>query len=475
MRENIIGRKEELQILNDVYHSSDSEFVAICGRRRIGKTYLVKEYYEKELVFQTAGMANSGMKEQIKTFYNDMLLAGLTAISHEKPKDWIDIFFLLRQLIDSFPNQRKVILLDELPWMDTPKSGFLQALEHFWNSWACGRHDIVLVVCGSATSWMMDKLINNHGGLHNRLTRRIFLRPFTLLETEQFLLRKGFHISRYDTATLYMIMGGVPYYLNMLQPHLSIAQNIDTLFFNHYGAMYEEFRNLYAALFKNSDDYIKVVKALCTKKSGLTRNEIIETAKLNTGGGLTTILNNLEYCGFIRKYNSPSMSKADGIFYQLIDFYTLFYFRFLEQVNTRTPMKTWSDIQGRQEFNTWKGLTFEMLCLHCIDQIKTKLGINGIATNEYPWRSNKEKGNAQIDLIIDRADNCINLCEMKFSINEYSIDAEYERNLRNKIAVMMEMSGHKKSVLLTMITTYGIERNSHSSIVNSVITLDELF
>lgn len=471
MRENIIGREAEQHVLQEVYNSGKSEFVAVCGRRRIGKTFLVKEYFESEMLFQTAGMANSGMKEQIKTFYNDMLWAGLSTVDHEKPNDWIDIFFLLRKLIESMGSGRKVLLLDELPWMDTPRSGFIQALEHFWNSWACGRHDIVLVVCGSATSWMMDKLINNHGGLYNRLTRRIFLRPFTLAETESFLQRKGFCLSRYDICVCYMIMGGVPFYLNMLQPHLSLAQNIDTLFFNRYGAMYGEFSNLYAALFKNSTDYINVVKVLCEKRCGLTRDEIICHTGLASGGSLSVILANLESCGFIRKYTTLSGQKNETTIYQMMDFYTIFYYRFLLRMNSKSARQTWSDVYGKPDFYVWAGNTFELLCIHSIDRIKERLGINGISTNELPWRDSS----SQIDLLIDRSDNTINLCEMKFTINEFTIDAAYEVNLRNKIGKIMELTRRKKSIALTMITTFGLQTNSHSGIVSKVLTIDDLF
>lgn len=469
MRENIIGRETEKLLLESIYQSNKSEFVAVCGRRRVGKTYLVKEFFEDELVFQTAGLANEDTKRQLKSFYNDLREQGIE--DEGQPKDWIEAFALLRLLIKKSTKERKVILLDELPWMDTPRSGFVSALEHFWNVWASSRHDIVLIVCGSATSWMMDKLINSHGGLHNRLTSRIFLQPFTLAESEKFLEYKGFMLSRYDIALCYMVLGGIPYYLDLLQPRMSLAQNIDFLLFRRGGALYHEFSNLYAALFKNADDYITVVKALFKKKSGLSRNEIIEATGLRSGNGLTTVLKNLETCGFIRCYNNFKAPRSQANLYQLIDFFTLFHFHFLEAENGIT----WLTLQKQPRYYTWAGLTFELLALSHIGQIKGKLGISGIQTVEYAWRFQSSKGGSQIDLIIDRADQSMNLCEMKFSIRPFTIDNVYEMNLRNKIGQLMEYTGKKRSIILTFITTYGIARNKHAGIVSSEVTLDDLF
>lgn len=470
MKQNIIGREKEKALLERILQSKKAEFIAVCGRRRVGKTFLVKEFFEDELIFQTAGLANDKMPKQIKSFYEDLVECGLPR-QHQAPKDWIDAFTLLRELIKQSTLPRKVILLDELPWMDTPRSGFMSAFEHFWNSWASGRHDIVVVVCGSATSWMMDKLINNHGGLHNRLTCKLFLEPFTLRETEQFLLSRGFKLSRYDIAVGYMALGGIPYYLDMLDASMSLAQNINELMFRPNGLLLHEFSNLYAALFKNSEDYIKVVEALSKKKSGLSRTEIIESTSLHSGSGLTTMLKNLEWCGFIRTYKNYRSSRKDNTIYQLIDFFTLFHFNFLAD----KKYNNWNAMQGTPAFYTWAGLTFELLTLYHVDQVKNKLSIKGINTVEYAWRYTGSGQGAQIDLVIDRSDNTINLCEMKFSVGYYTIDKGYEMNQRNKLARFMAIAEKRKSIQLTLITTYGVEHNAHSGIINNEVVLDDLF
>lgn len=471
MKENIIGRIEEQQILERVFSSSKSEFVAVYGRRRVGKTFLVREYFEGELVFQTAGLAHQSLSRQLKSFYEDLVEWGLPR-QEKSPADWIEAFSLLRTLLKSSPRERKVLLLDELPWLDTPRSGFMAALEHFWNAWASARHDIVLIVCGSATSWMMDKLINNHGGLHNRLTQRIFLAPFNLLECEAFLQRKGFFFSRYEIAVCYMIMGGIPYYLDMLETRMSLAQNIDYLLFRPSGALSGEFNNLYSALFVNSNDYVAIVHSLSTRRAGLTRNEIIAATGIASGNALTTMLRNLEACGFIRAYRQFKAGRGNDIVYQLIDFFTLFYFRFM---NSRDVVWQWEALQSKAEFYVWAGLTFELLVLHHVRLIKRKLSIEGVLSREYTWRCVDAAGGAQVDLVIDRADNTVNLCEIKFSINTFEIDKAYEANLRNKLAQFMRLTAMKKSLQLTLVTTYGVSPGIYSGLVSNQVTLDDLF
>lgn len=474
MKENIVGRKEEQRILEDLYLSKQSEFVAVYGRRRVGKTFLVREFFEKELVFSVSGLAEGNKKEQLKNFYQT--LCRHDCCPSTIPEDWLDAFNILIDYLNSLPEGKKVVLLDEMPWMDTPRSGFVTALEHFWNGWASARRDILLIVCGSATSWIKDKLINNKGGLHNRLTKYIFLAPFTLAETEQMLEANGFNLSRYEIAEYYMIMGGIPFYLNLLEPSKSLAQNIDKLFFHPFGELRNEFSNLYAALFKNSGDYIKVVSALSTKSIGLTRTEIQEKSSLTTGGGLTGILDDLEVCGFIRKCTRYNGRRKDNV-YQLVDFFTLFHYRFLKGASIRDN-RYWSSIQRTATFYTWAGYMFELLVVSHVNQIKSKLGISGVLTDIYSWRTmpTEENAGAQIDLVLERQDQTVNLCEIKFSEDEFLIDAEYDKVLRKKVSAFRH-SGvpRRKSIQLTLITTYGLAPGKYNGSVQSEIVLDDLF
>ncbi len=324
----IIGREKEQKRLRDLYNSGKAEFVAIYGRRRVGKTYLIRQLFENKIVFDLSGLANANTKEQLVNF--TLSLNRVSKTQNKVAENWLLAFEQLTSLIKTSQKQRKVIFIDEISWLDTARSGFLTALEHFWNGWACNRSDIMLIVCGSAASWVMNKIINNRGGLHNRLTANIHLQPFTLSETELYLKEQRCDYSQYDIAECYMVMGGIPYYLSKIKPELSISQNVDNLFFDESAELKNEFKNLYASLFKNYTDYVKVVEALSTKSKGLTRQEIEKATGLSSGGGLTTTLKDLEYCGFIRSYNAFGKKKYEQL-YQLLDAYSLFYFKYLSK------------------------------------------------------------------------------------------------------------------------------------------------
>ena len=475
MIEKIIGRDAEKDLLARIYASEQSEFVAVCGRRRVGKTFLVREYFEEQMVFQVSGLANGNTQEQLKNFFHT--LRRYDSSMTTMPTDWLDAFEMLIGYLQSLTSVvRKVVFLDELPWMDTSGANFIAALEHFWNGWASARRDVVLIVCGSATSWMMDKLINNHGGLYGRLTHRIFLQPFTLGEVESFLQQRGVRLSRYETAEAYMIMGGIPYYLNLLDSRLSLTQNVDRLLFNPNGELYNEFETLYRSLFSSSESYVKVVECLNERGYGMTRSEIADAAKMKSGQQLTTVLNNLESSGFIRKYVNYGCNERKSL-YQLVDFFTLFHFRFLRESSFRN-LQYWSQLQHTPKFYAWAGISFELLAQNHVSQIKKRLGISGVATNVYSWRSHRddEQRGAQIDMVIERGDNTINLCEMKFSEREYEISKEYDAVLRNKICRFVEETKSRKSIQLTFITTYGLQRNIYSGqLVQNEVLLDDLF
>ena len=398
-------------------------------------------------------------------------------------KNWILAFYELSRYLESLPKGKKVIFIDELPWMDTPKSGFIAALENFWNSWAALRDDVKLIVCGSATSWMINNLIHSRGGLHNRLTHHLLLEPFCLRECEEYFKEYGFSYSRKQIAECYMVMGGIPYYMSMMDRSKSLAQNIDVLFFSPNAELKDEFSDLYQALFKNAGPHIKVITALSTKGMGLTRKEILASTGLTDNGAFSTVLEELENCGFIRKY-SPFGSSASqnrkrldsSSLYQLIDFYTLFYFRFIEQ-NSYQDEHFWTTSVNSPLHSTWCGLSFEMLCLCHLKQIKQALGISGVQTLACSWRGkgDESKKGVQIDLLIDRKDETINLCEMKYSKDKFEISLAEEQRLSARLDTFRSETNTHKSVLLTLITTNGLQHNSHSDIVQNEVILEELF
>ena len=469
----IIGRKDEQKILLAAAQSEYSELIAVYGRRRIGKTYLIRETFGYKFTFQHTGLANARTKDQLFSFAISLRDAGYDDCP--TPQSWLEAFSLLSHFLTNSTDEKKIIFLDELPWMDTPRSNFISAFEHFWNGWASARKDIVLIICGSATSWIINKVINDHGGLHNRVTQRIALQPFTLKECEMFAQSKGLEMNRYQIAECYMILGGIPFYWNLLEKGFSLAQNIDRIFFSGNGRLTNEFNLLYASLFKSPEQYIDVVTALGRKKTGMTREEIITAINKPSSGALSKVLEELEYCGFIRKYSGYDKKTKQSI-YQLIDNYTLFYFKFIRQ-NRNNDEHFWSASIDSALHRAWSGLAFERLCMAHTQQIKSALGISGVLSNICSWRKEADENGpgAQIDLLIDRNDQVVNICEMKYSLSEFSIDADYERNLRNKKSAFIEATKTRKAVHLTMITTYGICRNSHSGIVQSEITLEDLF
>lgn len=472
--ETFIGRKNEIRQLTDYYNSGRAEFIAIYGRRRIGKTYLVRNVFRGKFCFEMSGSIGAGSEAQISNFVHALHDYGYN--TDDSPMTWTDAFFALRSILKEQigKGKRLVLFIDELPCLDTPKSGFLQAFEHFWNSWASDHHEIMLIVCGSATSWMVGNLIDSHGGLHNRITHEIHLAPFTLAETEEMLLANGFAWHRLSILQAYSIMGGIPYYLGLLERDKNLEANIDRLFFAERGELKREYNRLYASLFKKSEIYMKVIEALASCKQGLTRKQISEKIKATSGGTLTKVIRELVNCDFVRGYNTRERKiKQKDQIYQLSDLYTLFYMQFCHKATTDEHY--WTNMMGKPLQNTWYGLSFERVCMLHIPQIKKKLGIDHIHTEYYSWRSRESVPAAQIDLIIERADNLTNVCEIKYSQLPYSITKEEDTHIRNRIADFVSETNIRTGILFTMITTFGIRNNACSSIAQASLTIDDLF
>ena len=470
----IIGRKKEILKLESITKSKKSEFLAVYGRRRVGKTFLIREYFEYSFDFQISGLANADTGQQLFNF--DTALKKQSNLIYESPsKNWLIAFQRLIEVIENKTSpQKKVIFFDELPWFDTKASDFMMGLEHFWNSWASNRKDILLIVCGSAASWMLNILINNHGGLHNRVTQKMKIEPFNLNETEQMLVAKHCVLDRYQIVQLYMVMGGIPYYLDAIQPDLSALQNMQQLFFDKSSLLKNEFFNLYRSLFRKYDIYEKVVEILSTKTEGLPRNDIIKLSGIASGGTLTKVLSDLEESGFISSYIAFN-NKQKNITYRLSDFYTSFYFKFIKDGKYQGE-NSWIDLNDNPVQRTWQGFTFEQICIDHVAQIKKALGISGIQSNHVSWKGGTDEKSAQIDLLIDRRDHVINICECKFSMDTFAIDKVYSEKLRAKIATFKTVSNTKKSVFLTMITTYGVEKNKYANLLmQNEIMMDDLF
>ncbi|MBO9593234.1 MAG: AAA-like domain-containing protein [Niabella sp.] len=476
----IIGRTEEQKVLNRLLASGRPELIAVYGRRRVGKTYLIRTLLKKEMVFEMSGIHDATLTDQLKNFSNALGKAIASSAPLAPPDSWIQAFTYLDQyLLDPIKKSEPVVLFfDEFPWIHTPRSNFLQAFDHWWNSSATKRPNVKVIICGSAASWMIDKIINNKGGLHNRVTQKIRLLPFTLEETRAYLHHLKASLDPYQVLQLYMAVGGVPYYLQTILPGESAAQVIDRLCFTREGSLRNEFENLYQSLFVNAQQHEKVVRALAQKGKGLSRDEIITVCSLTSGGTTSKLLRELEESGFITPY-VPFGKNANESIYKLSDEYSMFYLKFIEGAKA-TGAGSWLRKAHTPAYKSWCGFAFEAVCLKHIVPIKKALGIAGVFTEASGWRYLPSKGSvekgAQIDLLIDRQDHCINICEMKFSEDLFVIDKTYAGELDHKVNTFRRITRTKKTLFLTLITTYGVVQNIHTTgRVVAEVTMDALF
>ena len=475
----VIGRKEEIEELTRRCESDRAEFVAVYGRRRVGKTFLINEVLGDDIVFRHTGLSpydrkrKVTLKAQLQNFQFSLIRHGMEGIA--QPKSWMEAFFFLEQLLEQMDNgMRQVVFIDELPWMDTARSGFLTALESFWNGWGCSRHNLCLVVCGSATSWMLDNIINNKGGLYGRLTCEMKLKPFTLLECEQFFESRKISMSRYNTIQAYMILGGIPFYLDCFNPSLSLAQNIDSLFFNPKARLGGEFERLFNSVFDNAAECMAIIRLLGKRHAGYRRDEIARRTGINPNGDLTKMLKALIASDFITRY-VPYGVASNMEYYKLSDCFCWFWLHFKEE-KAVSERDYWLHHLKESEIAAWRGVAFEEVCLQHIQQIKMALQIAGVTSRESALvvGGDSVTEGMQIDLLIDRADDVVNVCEMKYSKSSYVITKDYADKLQRRVEAL-ELTKSDKTFLPTMVTVNPIVRNAHSDIIRSVVTVDDLF
>ena len=473
----IIGRKYEQQLLASICEQREARMVAVYGRRRVGKTFLIKEFFHNKFDFMFTGSYEAPMQVQLAFFQRE--LRKHSGQNRRRPANWFEAFEQLQDYLEGLRKERLVVFFDELPWMDTPKSKFLTAFSYFWNSWASTHDGLKLFICGSSTSWMMNKVIGDKGGLYNRCSRTIYLAPFTLGEVEEQLAQKGMVWTRYQITEAYMTFGGIPYYIDMLDKDLTFAQNIDRLFFAQGAPLRTEYDFLFRSLFKDSTLARQVVEELVGNGKGMTQQELKETLKLSSGGALTKVLKELQQCDFIRSYSSMGR-KSKGMLYQLIDLFTLFHLRFVAKHSSQDE-QYWSNLDEHTH-DAWAGYAFERVCLHHIPQIKKKLGISGVLTNAYGWSTKPmidedetEWEGAQIDLLLSRADDVINICEMKYSKHSYTITDDYSKRLRTKMSVFRHHTKTRFALHLTFITTFGLTHNKYWNMAQSEVVMDDLF
>ena len=483
MENSIVGRKKEIMELKKYLSSEQSEFIAVYGRRRVGKTFLIKELLEGQFTFRMTGKENARLGEQLLNF--SYAMSDFLGDDHV-PQNWTEAFRMLSKNIERLGEGTKIIFIDELPWLDTQKSKFLGALEYFWNNWAYYRKDIKLIVCGSATSWMLNKLINSRGGLHNRVTHKMPISPFCLEEMEQYFQSRGFNYERPEMIDCYMAVGGVAYYLSLFDKDKSVAENINSLCFTNGGELADEFYRLYKSLFKKAENHIAVINALSSARKGMTRLELINKTKLLNNGNFTTLLKELETCEFIRSYYPFGKEKKNKMF-QLTDQFSLFYLYFMKD-KSNVGKNYWLQKIGTPEYAAWSGYSFETVCLHHIEQIVNALGISGTFYSPCSWSYRPSeailndadadedlKSGGQIDLLIDRNDKTISVCEMKYASGEYEITKAYANHVEQRLRTFRKVTSTKKSFSIVYVTPFGLYNNMYARKVNKQITADDLF
>jgi AAA+ ATPase superfamily predicted ATPase len=484
MDKTIIAREKELEMLQEIYESTEPQLLAVYGRRRIGKTYLISEFFkDKGVYFEITGMKKGTTAEQLFQFAYEFSRQFNEGNRIPPPKNWAAALNLLHEAIEKVRGKKIILFFDEVPWLASPRSKFLNALEHFWNRYLSRTKNVIMIICGSSASWIIRNIINNKGGLHGRVTRKMRLLPFTLLETEKYLKSRHIELDRKQIIDIYMAIGGVPKYLSYIARGKSGSQIINELCFSLNGGLYNEFDNLYKSLFENYEHHVAVIKALAKTREGLTKDELLDKVNLSSGGSSSRIIEDLVDAGFLIYVPSFHKNKSSGV-YRLIDEYSLFYLTWIAE-NSKISLESvdsefWIKKQATPKWNAWSGCAFESLCLKHVQNIKKALGISGISTIESGWRYLPKKMNhnsgAQIDLVIDRADKCINLCEMKYSDSEFVIDKPYAEKLKNKKKVFREQTETTKTLFTTMVTTYGVKKNTHYlSVIDNQLIMDDLF
>ena len=478
----IVGRKKEQQVLEKIYRSNEAEFVVVYGRRRVGKTYLIREFFgnKKCCLFHASGLLKGTLKKQLKKFTETISETFFDNIALEIPKNWGDAFSLLHKQIFK-TNGKVIVFLDELPWMATRKSGLLQEIDYYWNKQWSKLPSVVLVVCGSSASWLIKKIIYDKGGLHNRVTCQMRLPSFTLSEAKAYLQSRKIKLNNDHVLSLYMAFGGIPYYLRYVEPGLSADENIQKIIFGLDAPLEEEFEKLFYSLFEVADAYIELIKLIAKKKIGTTRAELKSVAKLSTDGGrLTERLQDLCAAGFIEEY--VPWGRTTGEYYKLIDEFSIFYLHWVDSRKRNFAQDHWITQSQRPSYYAWSGYAFEAICMKHIKQIIKALNIKSASTIG-SWRYAPEKmknklenDGAQIDLVIDRGDKSITVCEIKYTTQPFQIDKKYYETLKQKIEIFKRITETKKQIFMAFISAAGLKKNIYSEeFIEGVATSVDLF
>lgn len=486
--EGIVGRVEERRVLSEAAQGDRAALVAIYGRRRVGKTHLVRNHLEPlaGTYFEAIGQHAAPREVQLDNFKQRL---ESVFFGHRLPRltDWREALSLLGDGViaaaERKPTKPVVVFFDELPWLATHRSGLLPAIDYLWNARLSRVPNLVWVLCGSAASFMLDRLINAKGGLHNRITHRLRLEPFRLGEVRELLARRGLRRGTMQALELYMAFGGVPYYLLQVPSGMSASQAIGHVCFGQAGQLRDEFGRLFASLFDDASDHERLVRAAATSRGGMSRDELIAAAGLKSGGRATRWLDELEAAGFLARFVPYGRTTRDAS-YRLVDEYSLFHLRWIEPAPASSfgarGTKHWISKASSPAFRAWAGYAFEGICLKHTAQIEKALGIDTMANEVGTWRHVARRGahddaGAQVDLLFDRPDGIINLCEIKHAAEEFVLTKALAKELVTKAEIFRARTNTKKEVVTTLITTLGLRPGLwNDEVIDSVVTAEQL-
>ena len=479
----IVGRKRELKYLEKAFNARKSQFITVYGRRRVGKTYLITEFFlQKDCIFlHVTGLQEGDMKEQLDVFRKALFIAFPSLVQLFFPlRSWSEAFEVLTREIEK-SDKKVVIFLDELPWLATQRSGLLKMIDLYWNNRWAKMKNVIFVACGSSASWILEKIIYNKGGLYNRTTRELEIKPFNLAESKEFLSECcGISYTDTQVLSLYMAVGGIPFYLEYAEAGLSAAENIQNMFFEEGASLAYEFHKLVESIFDDASSYIELIRIIAGKREGLSRAEIVkENDELGEdGGGLTDKLNDLVEAGFTHKYLPLGRIKR-GEYYRLTDEFCLFYLYWVEKRKpTATTENYWVKKQQTPEYRAWSGYTFETICLRHARQIVRALNIQAAAEIS-SWRyipTSKSERGAQIDLVIDRDDDAITLCEIKYTDKPFILNKSFKEAIWRKVEVFRQQTKTRKLIFVALVASNGVRNSVYlKNLVHNIVTLEDLF
>jgi hypothetical protein len=465
-----VGRKNELRMLNDAYRSGKDELVVLYGRRRIGKSSLVKRFAEKKKAYYefealegetTPGQINHFL-QQLKKQIDDPILDSV------RFANWEQVFtYLTEKVINRKSKVKKILFLDELPWMAAGRIRLVSLLKYYWDNHWKSKH-VMLILCGSVASFMVKKVLHSNA-LYGRTTIEILLKGFSPEEAARLLSKKR---SREETLNYQLVFGGVPKYLEQINTSQSFNKNMNTLCFSPHGIMLKEVERIFYSQFREPRTYLKIINLL---KNGIfSLSEISSKTKIPSGGGLKQYLKNLERAEMIRSY-IPFDRSGNSKFkkYTLADEFLVFFFKYMGpnlRVIKESSSRRLFETLTQNSFDSWLGFAFERFCLKHAGLLALVMDFADDILLASPYfKKNDER--FQIDLLYQRADRVITVCEIKHQ--NIKIGTNIIPEMQRKCALLKVPRGY--ALEKALISLYGPDNSlKDTGYFHHFVTLDDI-